>query len=139
MKVLLDTNAFIGFFRNPSQRELFDSRMQRPLLFMSSVVALELYAGCRTTRQQKALANFLKPFEKAGRVVTPDHGSFREAGRVLARLGGDGIGLVHRRRIVNDVLIAVTAARLGAVVVTANECDFSRIEKHTPVRWMPPA
>ena len=105
---------------------------------MSSVVALELFADCRTARQERALAGFLKPFEKAGRLVTPDHACFREAGRVIAGLGRDGIGTAHRRQIGNDVLIAVTAARAGAVVVTANAGDFSLIEKHTPVRWMTP-
>ena len=138
MKVLLDTNVLIGFFRHPDERERFETRMSRPLLFMSSIVALELFAGCRTSRQVKALQGFLKPFEKAGRVVTPDHESFREAGRVLAALSRDGIGSTHRRLIVNDVLLAVSATRSGAVLITANSNDFSLIEKHTPVRWMRP-
>jgi predicted nucleic acid-binding protein len=138
MKVLLDSNVLIGFFRNPRQKEEFESRTRRPLLFMSSVVALELFAGCRTTRQEKALMSFLKPFEKAGRVVTPDYACFREAGHVLAGLGRDGMGVAHRRQIVNDVLIAVTARRAGMVVITANAGDFSLIGKHTPVRWMAP-
>jgi predicted nucleic acid-binding protein len=105
---------------------------------MSSIVALELFAGCRTSRQRKALESFLKPFEKAGRVVTPDHGAFREADRVLAALGREGMGTTHRRFIVNDVLLAVTASKSGAILVTANTKDFSLIEKHTPVRWMLP-
>jgi predicted nucleic acid-binding protein len=138
MKVLLDTNVLIGFFRNPRQKEEFELRSHRPLLFMSSVVALDLFAGCRTQRQERALSSFLKPFEKAGRMLTPDHGCFREAGRVLAGLGQDGIGAAHRRQIVNDTLIAVTAGRAGVVVVTANAADFSLIEKHTPVRWTLP-
>ena len=138
MKVLLDTNVLIGFFRNPRRKEEFDSRSHRPLLFMSSIVALELFAGCRTPREEKALMGFLKPFEKAGRVVTPDHACFRIAGRVLAGLGRDGIGAAHRRQLVNDVLIAVTAGRAGVVVVTANAADFSLIERHAPVRWMLP-
>jgi predicted nucleic acid-binding protein len=79
VKVLLDTNVLIGFFRNPRWKEEFESRTHRPLLFMSSDVALELFAGCRTPRQDKALTNFLKPFEKAGRMVTPDHACFRQA------------------------------------------------------------
>jgi predicted nucleic acid-binding protein len=138
MKVLLDTNVVIGFFRNPGAKEEFESRTHRPLLFMSSVVTLELLAGCRTSRQETALANFLKPFEKAARIITPDHACFREAGRVLAGLGRDQIGTAHRRQIVNDVLIAVTAARSGAVVVTSNARDFALIEKRTPMRWMLP-
>ena len=138
MKILLDTNVLIAFFRNPRQQEEFESRAQRPLLFMSSVVALELFAGCWTARQEKALTSFLKPFEKAGQIVTPDHGCFREAGRVLAGLALGGMGSAHCRKIVNDVLIAVTAARSGVVVVTGNASDFALIGKHTPVRWMLP-
>jgi predicted nucleic acid-binding protein len=139
MKVLLDTNVLIGFFRNPRRKEELESRTRRPLFFMSSIVALELFAGCRTPRQEKALISFLRPFEKAARIVTPDHACFREAGRVLAGLARDGIGTAHRRQIVNDVLIAVTAGRSGLVVITANAADFSLIDKHTPVRWMLPS
>jgi predicted nucleic acid-binding protein len=138
MKVLPDTNVLIGFFRNPQKRQDFESRTHRPLFFMSSVVALELFAGCRTQRQTRALMAFLKPFEKADRVVTPTHACFREAGRVLAGLGRDGMGKAHLRQLINDVLIAVTAARFGAVVVTANAGDFALIERHIPVRWIPP-
>ncbi len=79
MKVVLDTNVLIGFFRDPRRKEEFESRVHRPLFFMSSIVALELFAGCRTPREEKALANFLKPFEKGGRIVTPDHACFRES------------------------------------------------------------
>jgi predicted nucleic acid-binding protein len=134
MKILFDTNVLIGFFRNPPEREQFELRARRPLLYMSSVVAMELFAGCRTSRQEKALTSFLKPFENAGRLVTPDHACLRDAGMVLAGLGRDGVGKAHRRQIVNDVLIAVTAVRFGMVVVTANDADFSLIDKHVPVR-----
>jgi len=138
MKLLLDTNVWIAFFRNPSRWDQFENRMQHPLLLMSSIVALELRAGCVTSREKKDLASFLTPFEKAGRLITPDYASFLEAGRVLAEFKRDGIGAAHCRQILNDVLIAVTAVRAGAVVVTANGSDFLRIEKHTAVRWMQP-
>ena len=139
MKVLLDTNVLIAFFRDPAAREAFDAQSTRPLLFLSSVVAMELFAGCRTHRQQSAFRAFVKPFEKAGRLVTPDHPALLEAGRVLAQLGAAGIGAAHLRQITNDVIIAVSAARAGIAVVTLNAQDFRRIEKYTPVRWMEPA
>src|SRR5262249_49965180 len=120
-------------------KEAFEARTDRPLLFMSSIVAMELFAGCRTQRQQSALTSFLKPFEKARRLVTPDHAALMEAGRVLAQLGRDGIAKVHRRQMSNDVIIAVTAVRAGIVVITQNTQDFTRIEKHLPVRWMRPS
>ncbi len=55
---------------------------------------------------------------------------------MLAALGRKGIGREQRAQMVNDALIAVSAARSGAVVVTANADDFSRIANHFPVRWM---
>lgn len=137
MKVVYDANVFITFFRQPDRRHEFEARTQRPLLFMSSIVAMELQAGCRNQRQEKALESFLKPFKKADRIIAPDYEAFREAGRVLAALGVEGLDVMHRRAITNDVLIAVSAAKAGAVVVTANERDFLRIERHTRMRWTP--
>jgi len=103
------------------------------------VVVLELFAGCRTSRHEKELKSFLKPFETAERLIVPDHACFKEAGRVLAELARDGVGRDHLLRIANDVLIAVSATRSGVTVVTANSGDFGMIQRHTPVRWMLPA
>lgn len=138
MKIVPDTNVLIGFFRNPDAKDAFEARHHRPSLFMSSIVALELRAGCRTPRQEKELAGFLKPFEKASRLILPDHGTYMECGRVLAKLMEDGISAPHRRSLVPDILIAVSSSRAGAMVVTANKHDFARIEKYTPVHWMLP-
>jgi predicted nucleic acid-binding protein len=85
-----------------------------------AVVAMELNTGCRTIRQQRELARFLKPFEKAGRLIVPDYASFLQAGRVVAMLRSEGIGVAYRRQMVNDIMIAVSAARAGVAVVTAN-------------------
>jgi predicted nucleic acid-binding protein len=62
--------------------------------FLSSIVALELFAGCRTSREKTALGKFLKPFEKADHIVTPDPACFREAELVL---WGIGAGWKSRR------------------------------------------
>src|SRR5271166_2841172 len=125
MKAVLDTNVLIDFFRNPNHKEEFEAKTLRPQFFMSSVVAMELFAGCRTKHQQSELKSFLKPFEKAKRVITPDHSGFLEAGIVLARLGAQGEDVIRRRQLGTDILIAVTAARAGAVVITANARDFA--------------
>ena len=138
MKVLLDTNVLIEFFRAPEKRETFESRAGRPLVFLSSIVVLELFAGCRTSRQTKALESFLKPFEKAGRILIPDYESFRKTGKVLAALGRDNVEASRRRIMVNDVLIAVTAVRSGAVLVSANAHDFRLIEQYLGLRWILP-
>lgn len=138
MKTVLDTNVVIGFLRNRARKDAFESRTVRPQLYMSSVVVMELYAGCRTKRHTSHLDAFLEPFEKAKRLITPDHGSFREAGRVLEKLGVAGLTSPELRQITNDVLIAVSALRAGAVVLTSNVADFSRIASQVPVRWLQP-
>ena len=136
MKIVPDTNVLIEFFRSPARRVEFDRAMNRPLLYISSVVAMELAAGCRDPRHSRALARFLRPFETAGRIITPDYGAFVESGRTIAALAFEGIGKTHLQAIVNDVLIGVSAARSGAIVLTKNAGDFARIAEHTRVRWM---
>ena len=105
-------------FRNPNHKEEVEAKTLRPQFFLSSVFAMELFAGCRTKRQQSELESFLKPFEKAKRVIAPDHSSFLEAGRVLARLGA-----------------------MGPQWSRCNHSQrprFSLIEVHAHVRWMLP-
>ena len=136
MKVVPDTNVLIGLFRDPIRKAAFDLQVHRSLMFMNSVVAMELQAGCRTPRHRRAMAGFLKPFERTGRVISPDYVAYLEAGRVLALLADEGVGREHLRQLLADVLIAISSSRAGAVVVTANAKDFSRIENHTPVRWI---
>jgi predicted nucleic acid-binding protein len=54
----------------------------------------------------------------------------------MARMAAEGIGREHLRQIMSDILIAVSSSRAGAMVVTANPKDFSRIEDYTPIRWI---
>lgn len=91
MKIVPDTNVLIELFRAPAKRAAFEARMQRPHLHMSSIVLMELLAGCRTRNHERAIAGFLTPFRKEGRIVTPDYGAYEESGRVLAGLMDQGI------------------------------------------------
>jgi predicted nucleic acid-binding protein len=38
-------------------------------------------------------------------------------------------------RLTNDALIAMSAARLGITVITANERDFGRLAEFRPFQW----
>ncbi len=51
-------------------------------------------------------------------------------GVVFRALHGDGRGLRDRLGVVNDLLIALTAWRISATVVTANVEEFTRIQRH---------
>ena len=69
-----------------------------------------------------------RTFDRLNRVVTPDKQVWFEAGEVLqqfgTRYGFEEKGLA---RLSHDVLIALTARKIGAVVYTSNLKDFERI------------
>jgi len=42
---------------------------------------------------------------------------------------------IGRGRLTNDALIAISAARTGTTVITANTRDFERLAEFRPVQW----
>lgn len=98
---------------------------------LSAVVLLELRAGAGTLRRGRAVDRIQAAFP-AERVVAPTAGLFDRAGALFRMLHGDGRGLRDRLGPMNDVLIALTAWRIGATAITANTGEFSRIAEHLP-------
>jgi len=61
-----------------------------------------------------------------------------EAGRLILRLGdARSWGTAKRRDFQNDALIALTARRHGATVVTANRGDFDLLSREIGVQVLP--
>ena len=136
MKVLLDSDVLIEHFRHGRDDDALARLLSRSLLYMSSVVAMELSAGCRSDKDVRVLDGFLRPFERTGRTVHPDYSSWRRAGTSLVRLRQDfHLNAQKRRALANDLLIGWCAVQIGAVVVTNNLADFRLIQKVTPLRW----
>ncbi len=127
-KAILDTSIYLFFLRkDPPVYEL--SFLLRPtLLYLSSVVFAELYAGAKERFTMRQLQRFYRTFERLDRVVEPDKQVWVEAGRVLQQFGTrHGFEAMGLARITHDVLIALTARKIGAVVYTRNKKDFERI------------
>jgi len=76
----------------------------------------------------------LAPFERAGRVVTPNARDFKRAGDALSKLRGSGITLKNPGAALLDAIQAADAARIGALLVTANISDFTKLARFIPVR-----
>ena len=75
-------------------------------------------------------------FEKAKRVLVPNLSDWASAGKVLARLAAKyGYEQIGRARLTNDALIAMSAARTGITVLTANPRDFARIAEFRAFSW----
>ena len=77
-----------------------------------------------------------RDFERARRILVPNLGDWSQAGRVLARLAAKyGYEKIGQGRLTNDALIAMSAARIGARVITVNERDFRKLAEFRSFQW----
>ena len=104
-------------------------------LWLSAVVLEELYAGA-SDRVRKSLERMERDFDRVKRILVPTLGDWTQAGRVLARLAARyGYEKIGQGCLANDALIAMSAARMGATVITANERDFARLAEFRTFQW----
>ena len=91
----------------------------------------ELYAGAFDVSSVKLLDKMHDTFSGMNRLIIPDAMDWRKTGKVVAQLGRKyGFEEMFLSRITNDILIAATARKIGAVVVTNNQKDFLRIQEY---------
>ncbi len=102
---------------------------------MSAVVLSELYAGSHDSQSIKLLDKLYHTFQNVGRFIVPDGGDWRKTGGIIPRLREKyGYETRYLSRIQNDILIAFSARRIGAFVVTQNKRDFQRIREFIDFR-----
>jgi predicted nucleic acid-binding protein len=126
-KHLLDTDLYIDLIQSgitlPLIREIYDK--DTPGIYFSSVVAQELLAGARSPAARRRVEILYRPFERVGRVVTPSHSQWKDAGGILAKVLDDRPDLKTKLpALVNDCLLALSARSLGASLYTRNRDDF---------------
>ncbi len=130
VKVVLDTSIYIPFINKGISHPILELEYKTPLLYMSVVVIEELYAGAHGNASIKLLDRAYKTFEDLGRLIVPGVADWQKTGKVVAKLGQKyGFEDSFLSRITNDVLIALSVRRIGAVVVTNNTRDFLRIKE----------
>jgi predicted nucleic acid-binding protein len=136
MPVLFDTSIYIAALSprgNPSP--IFERWTGESPLWLSAVVLEELYAGAVGTGA-RAVERLERDFERARRVLVPNLSDWACAGKVLSRLARKyGYEQIGRARLTNDALIAMSAARTGVTVLTANSRDFARIAEFRAFSW----
>lgn len=116
--------------------------------FLSAVVLQELAAGAGDGAELRRLGAMRIAAEADGVLLTPDGEDWFQAGKVLnALLRGvrsvrgprsHAIDKGEQRRLVRDVLIARSARRVGATVVTYNGRDFAKIRRFCNVQVAEP-
>ena len=129
-KAILDTSVYLSFLRRDGEILDLGFLLRPTLLYMSSVVFAELYAGAKNRPTIRLLGRLYRTFDRLDRIIAPDKQVWFESAEVLRLLGlrhgFEGTGLA---RLTHDVLIALTARKIGAAVFTRNRRDFERIRE----------
>ena len=116
-----DTTAFVEAIRRSDER--FFALVQQQRVWLSAVVAGELYAGTRSPAEARLLDRLVRAAAAAQRLIVPTAEDWTHAGRLIARRARLR-GALRPRDHLADVLIVVSAARLGGEVLTANRAHF---------------
>lgn len=134
MKCVLDTNVYLHAMRSEAGRAGFEQRFV-PLLFrtyLSSVVAEELFAGALDAPGIALVDRHLGALRRAGRVVAPSTEDWIAAGKLIAKITQREPNKKSKvqQQLLNDILISLSARRIGATVFTFNRDDFELIGRH---------
>jgi predicted nucleic acid-binding protein len=135
-RFVVDTNVIIR------------DRMSEIPGFVSAVVLQELTAGAQDTADVRRLGSMRAAAEEDGMLLTPDGEDWYEAGKVLNALHRglrshraghtQAIPKEEQHRLLRDVLIARSAKRINAEVVTYNVADFEKIRRFCNVKVVDP-
>ena len=122
---ILDTSVYIDNLRSGRfKQEILDLKF---VVRCSAVVLSELSRGARSREMRR----FVDVLAKNLRVIAPTEGEWIESGKIAGHLATQrGYDVNKTREIHLDVLIALTARRMGAYLVTCNSKDFIAIQRY---------
>jgi predicted nucleic acid-binding protein len=131
-KVVFDTNIYIRAIHGGRGCGEYTLLLESlPSTYLPSVVSGELFAGVTSPSGTRLVEHFVSRSERVGRVVTPTHASWNEAGRILAKIRRKEPKLKTKLpNLFNDALIVMSALQVGATVYTKNEQDFLLIRRY---------
>jgi len=76
------------------------------------------------------MRKFVDDLAKNLRIITPNEREWLQSGHIVSRIAADkGFDINKTRELHFDVLIALTARRIGAHLITCNVDDFASIRK----------
>ena len=121
---ILDTSVYIDNLRaGRFKQEILDLKF---VVRLSAVVLAELSRGARS----REMIRFVEDLAKNLRIVAPNEREWIQSGRIVNRLvAARGFDIHKTREIHFDVLIALTARRVGACLITCNAEDFTAVRQ----------
>ncbi len=129
---ILDSNVYIGHWEKQLYQAELEVIRQIYVVRHASVVLSELRRGARTRPAQRLVEAL---YRLAAVQWEPSPDDWWEAGWLVRTIGdAQGWEKGKRRDFQNDALIALTARRHGATIVTANRADFELLAREIKVR-----
>lgn len=123
--VIFDTSVFIDQLRTNKFKEHILGL--HGLIRNSSVVLSELLRGA-TLKEER---DFIDTLIKNHPILTPTEKNWIESGAILSRIYKDkGYPPSKLRDLHLDVLIALSARAVGALLITSNRADFELIRRY---------
>ena len=122
---IIDTSIYIDNLRiGRFKQEILDLKF---IIRCSAVVLAELSRGARS----QPMRRFVDDMSKNLRVIAPNEREWIQSGRIVNRIvAAKGYDIHKVRELHFDVLIALTARRIGAYLITCNADDFSVIREY---------
>ncbi len=132
---ILDSNVYINHWEKGLYQEFLETLRQAYIIRHSAVVLSELRRGART-RDAERLVMML--YRLARICWEPTRSDWWEAGRLIRKIGDQERWDTSKQRdFQNDALIALTARRHGATVVTADHRDFELLVQELRISVLP--
>jgi predicted nucleic acid-binding protein len=129
---ILDSDIYIGHWERGSYEEDLKQVSKAFIVRHSAVVLSELRRGARTPTARKLVDSL---YRLARIRWEPNARDWWEAGKLVREIGdAENWETNKRREFQNDALIALTARRHGATIVTSNGGDFRLLSLELGVR-----
>ena len=130
MKVLLDTNIYIGWIREKKYKDILLNPYT--IKYMSPIVLMELWAGAKTKHGIRMISKLQEPYRSAKRIVHLTSNNYILAGQILSDFPVTYRTKIKQSSFINDLLIAINSVSIGAILHTSNKDDFNLINKFFP-------
>ena len=117
--LLFDTSVYISYIRRKTHSDLVDRATESGRVVLSSVVAMELYAGARSTAEKRLLDQFVESMKVVSAYETPGEDDWARGGILVerfTRFRGHAQARIHFR----DILVILAAVNRGAVLVSSD-------------------
>ena len=131
---IIDSNVYVDYWERGNHAQALAAIHAAYLVCHSAVVFSELRRGARTASARRTIEDLRR---LAPEVWAPLHDDWWEAGRLVRDIGDREDWETNKRReFQNDALIALTARRHGAVMVTSNAADFALLARRIPIKLL---